>query len=107
MLLVPPAHIASASYEAPIEGRVLDPTLERIAACESNNIATAKNPNSSASGRFQFIRSSWEHYGRAYWGGDFNTKDVFNFDDNTELAYWVMSQNGYRDWEASAQCWRL
>ena len=83
--------------------------MERIAYCESKNVATAKNPTSSASGRFQFLKSSWEYYGKRLWGSDWVKKDVFNYDDNTELAYYVFSINGYKDWEAdpaSVACWK-
>lgn len=34
----------------------------RIAKCESNLNHLADNPNSSASGVYQFIDSTWEHY---------------------------------------------
>lgn len=82
-------------------------TMERIAYCESRNVATAKNPGSSASGRYQFLKGSWEYYGQKYWGNDFAEKDVFNYDHNTELAYWVAQQNpGFTDWLESAHCWK-
>jgi len=79
--------------------------LERIAVCESNNIATAKNPNSSAKGRFQFIKGSWEYYGKQLWGDEWKNKDIFNYDHNTELAVYVFNKNHTRDWESSRPCW--
>ena len=106
------------SIEFTIENRLVDnhtdPTLEKIAECESGDpakktkeqIANAKNPLSSASGRFQFIASTWEHYGRLKWGADFEKKNVFSYDDNTELAYFVWTLNGYTDWEVSRECWQ-
>jgi hypothetical protein len=90
------------------EGAVIKEIPEimlRIAECESNNTAHAKNPNSSASGRFQFINSSWEYYGKMHWGGDWINKNVFDWDDNTELALYVYERNGTRDWLASSHCW--
>jgi hypothetical protein len=81
------------------------PILLEIAKCESGDRAYAKNPNSSASGRFQFIRSSWEYYGRMYWGDEWANKDVFDWEDNTELALFVYKLNGTRDWDASRHCW--
>ena len=76
----------------------LDPIMEAIAVCESNNVATARNPRSTAKGRFQFLDSSWEYYGKQLWGEDFDTKDVFNYADNTELAYWTKEKYGYSAW---------
>lgn len=82
--------------------------MERIAWCESRNNPLAKNPRSTASGRFQFLKSSWKYYGEKKWGDAWVTKDVFSYVDNTELAYWVYSINGTKDWEAdpaSVACW--
>ncbi len=79
--------------------------MDRIAECESRNHAHAKNPTSSASGRFQFIKGSWEYYGNQLWGTT-TDKNIFVYRDNTDLAYFVAKKNGFRDWEASAYCWR-
>lgn len=78
--------------------------LERIAACESQNVATAKNPKSTASGRFQFLKGSWEGYGKELWGST-EGKDVFSYEDNTELAEYVYGKYGASPWEASRYCW--
>jgi hypothetical protein len=80
--------------------------LERIALCESRNNPKAKNPTSSASGRFQFIKSSWKHYGKQLWGDKWIEKNVFDYEDNTELAVYVYKKNGTRDWNASNECWK-
>lgn len=79
-------------------------TLERIALCESKNDPLAKNSRSSASGRFQFLSSSWEAYGRQLWGTT-DGKDVFDYEDNTELAEYVYSKEGGTPWMASYSCW--
>lgn len=87
---------------------IKDPLFERIAECESGFRLNAKNPNSSASGEFQFIKSTWEFYGRKYWGDDWINKDVFS-EDNRELAWYVYTHYGTRDWEAdpkSYNCWK-
>lgn len=84
---------------------VLNPVLARIALCESGNNPKAKNPGSSASGRFQFIRSSWNYYGKQLWGEKLAEKDVFSWDDNTELAIFVFNKNGTSDWLESKYCW--
>lgn len=80
--------------------------MDRIAMCESKNHALAKNPNSSASGRFQFIKSSWEYYGNQLWGTT-TGKSVFDWEHNTELAYYVAKKNkGFTDWFPSFDCWK-
>lgn len=81
------------------------PQFERIAYCESKNDAHAKNKYSTASGRFQFIHSSWYHYGLELWGDKFYEKNVWDYEDNTELAWYVYQKNGVRDWESSRKCW--
>lgn len=101
--IVKDSPVADMALEAP--KRVLDATLERIAVCESNNNPNARNPDSSASGRFQFLTGTWEYYGKQLWGASFAAKDVFSIEDNTELAYYVVSINGYTDWASSKPCW--
>ncbi|MBK3774768.1 hypothetical protein GAY31_11435 [Azospirillum brasilense] len=43
-----------------------DDYLQRVSTAESNGRDTAKNPRSSASGRYQFIDSTWGRLARAY-----------------------------------------
>lgn len=82
-----------------------DHLFEKIAWCESKNDPKAKNAYSTASGRFQFLNSSWEYYGKQYWGDKFYQKNVFDYDDNTALAWYVYMKNGTSDWEESRPCW--
>jgi len=95
-------HKVEASSQPKIE---VDPLFEKIAYCESKNDPHAKNPSSSASGRFQFLWSSWNYYGKMLWGENFYEKNVFNYNDNTELAKYVYELNGTKDWDASRDCW--
>lgn len=80
--------------------------LENIALCESNNVANAKNPNSSASGRFQFLDSSWKYYGKKLWGENFEKKNKLNFEDSTDLAVYVYGIDGVKPWLSSQECWK-
>ncbi len=79
--------------------------FNRIASCESKNDPHARNPNSTASGRFQFLWSSWNYYGKQLWGEDFYKKNIFDYNDSTELAWYVFQKNGTKDWDASKKCW--
>jgi hypothetical protein len=80
-------------------------TFERIAWCESRNKPWAKNPNSTASGRYQFIESSWEGYAQELWGDQWVLHDKWDYTDSTILAAYVFGRNGTSDWLASSPCW--
>jgi hypothetical protein len=81
-----------------------DRTFEAIAKCESNNVLTAKNKGSSASGEFQFIWNTWYHYGTEFWGDEFYKKNIWTT-DNRDLAWYVYKKYGTKDWNASKACW--
>lgn len=69
----------------------------------------ARNPNSSAKGKYQFLDGTFEYYGKELWGEEWVTKDVFSEKDQDDLAMYVVSVNGYKDWEAdpaSVACWK-
>ena len=75
----------------------VDPQLATsIAWCESNYIPTAKNPNSTASGVFQFVEGTW---------GDYCEGDVFDEDANIQCAIDLLSEGGEMHWKASMPCW--
>lgn len=78
--------------------------MERIKQCESKGNPYAKNPNSTASGLYQFLRGSWSYYGHLKWG-TLEGRDVFDPEDNEELAYWVAQKYGLSPWYASRHCW--
>lgn len=100
-IVIEPVHAPVAPAFPEVGARAL---MERIALCESQNDPTAKNSRSSASGRFQFLKSSWEAYGRELWGST-EGKDIFSEKDNTELAYFVYEKYGTSPWESSRYCW--
>lgn len=79
-------------------------TFNRIALCESGGDMHAKSPYSSASGEFQFIWSSWNHYGKELWGYEFYEKNIWS-NDNRELAWYVFTKYGTKDWSESKSCW--
>lgn len=81
------------------------PVFNAIARCESQNIATADNPDSTAKGRFQFLDGTWKYYGQKLWGDEWVLKDPYNYLDNTELAWFVYTNYGTGDWNASISCW--
>lgn len=84
----------------------LDDLMWRIGDCESDNIPTARNPLSSAKGRFQFLDGTWRYYGDMLWGTT-TSKSVFSYTDNTELARFVLTNYGTGDWNASIHCWGI
>lgn len=104
-LMVAPTPVHSATTSIEVVKTSIPIILEKIALCESGNIATAKNPGSSAAGRFQFLWSSWNIYGKELWGEKFYEKNIWSYDDNTDLALYVYKKNGTSDWLASADCW--
>lgn len=79
--------------------------LMRIAEAESGFNHEVKNSTSTASGCFQWLTGSWNDYGKKLWGKDFYKKNVYNPDNNTELAAWVIKTEGTGPWNASAHNW--
>ncbi|MFZ3032242.1 MAG: transglycosylase SLT domain-containing protein [Candidatus Moraniibacteriota bacterium] len=79
--------------------------MKRIVKSESTNNPKVKNPVSSASGCFQWISSSWNQYGKEFWGEDFFGKNIYNPQDNTDLAAYVIGKYGTNDWNASRDKW--
>jgi SLT domain-containing protein len=79
-----------------VDPRLFD-LLDRIIICESNYIATAANPNSSAKGIFQFISSTWDSWGEG---------DVLNAYDNIRAGVKLFKAKGVQPWLASKDCWK-
>ena len=73
----------------------------RIARAESNLDPMAKSKNSTATGIYQFIHSTFYHYCKG--------KNVYDFVDNIDCFYKVLEVDGYpkalSHWEASKSVW--
>ncbi len=69
--------------------------LYKIAVCESG-FKSVKNKNSSASGIFQFIASTWSKWGQG---------DIMDDYNNINAAVDLFHAEGTRPWESSYQCW--
>lgn len=67
-----------------------------VARAESGFNPLAKNKHSTASGVFQFIRSTWAENCEG---------DVFNADDNVRCAVRMIGEGGIRHWDASKHVW--
>lgn len=72
-----------------------------IIKCESGGDPQAQNPNSSASGLFQFIDGTW----RAYGGSTARAKDA-SVSEQYEVANRAYADVGYTPWDSSKDCWR-
>ena len=83
---------------------VVGSVLDRIAFCESHGDLHAKNPRSTAKGKYQFLDGSWEGYGVELWGS-LEEKSVWSEKDQDELAKYVYSKYGTRPWTSSKSCW--
>lgn len=74
-----------------------------IIQCESSGNPRAQNPNSTASGLFQFLNSTW----RAFGGGQFApTAKQATSAEQTIVANRAFERNGLSDWNASKSCWQ-
>lgn len=73
-----------------------------IIACESSGNPTATNRESTASGLFQFLDSSWRYYG----GAVFATRAMFATPtQQTQIAEAAYAKAGLSPWTASRSCW--
>lgn len=74
-----------------------------IIACESGGNHQAKNPNSTASGLYQFVNSTWAAYG----GLEFApTARQATAAEQTIVANRAYADAGYSPWNASKSCWQ-
>lgn len=104
---VPPV-VPELTVRERVELEFLDaPIMVKIADAESDFIATAKNPNSSASGVFQILRGTWN--GNKYNPacsvlGDFDTYK-FDVDKNIACARIIYEDSGTSPWNESRGTW--
>jgi hypothetical protein len=86
------------------EGFEDEDLLVRIAKAESNMICSAKNPNSSATGIYQFIKSTWIGQRKKY---NLNPDLGLRNDcyENILTAVLVMKDGGINNWDASKHIW--
>ena len=91
-----------------VEGEVLailiekeETLIEKIIRCESKGDPTAKNPNSTARGLLQIIKSS-EEFCEEGMGREL---DMYNPDDNLLCGEYLMEHGGLNHWNASRHCW--
>jgi nucleoid-associated protein YgaU len=74
-------------------------TLDEIARCESGGNIRAQNPSSTASGKYQFLDTTW----RAL-GGVGRAKDASEAVQDA-MAVKLLTQSGTAPWAASQACW--
>jgi len=86
---------AGATYAVGTDG-----ILRRIAQCESGGSYTAQNSRSTASGKYQFLNSTWGGY-----GGYKRAADAPPAVQDAK-AQATLAKSGTRPWAASQRCWR-
>jgi hypothetical protein len=74
-------------------------TLESIAQCESGGDYSAHNPSSTASGKYQFLDSTWDNY-KGYASAAEAPPAIQ--DERAEIEF---ANNGTTPWNASKHCW--
>jgi len=72
----------------------------RVAVCESGYNQFSKNRNSTASGVFQYIHSTWTHTESGLLG-----ISPFDADANVHMAIKSIASGGISNWAASKGCW--
>ena len=92
-------HAASRSRTPMRAGRRLPPILLRIRHCESHDDYRAENPHSTASGAWQVVDGTWNHF-RGYRHAADAPRWV---QDAQALALYL--DRGTAPWNASRGCW--
>ena len=78
--------------------------LLRIAKCESTFRACAKNPNSSATGTFQYLIGTWNE-GVRIRGLDWTPEDRCDPEKATDMIIWHINRGNISKWNESKFCW--
>lgn len=93
-------------------------TASVVAACESGKRRasgtaivgtldwTARNPNSTAAGAFQFLRGTWRRVAPHVGAGGYPTAAHAPPRLQRAAFRWLHARRGLRPWLASASCWR-
>lgn len=81
----------------------INPVLaQKIISCESNNDPNAVHKNSNGTydyGLFQVNDRSWS------WLFKEKNWDITNPDDSLQAGFWILSNSGLQNWDASKSCW--
>jgi len=78
----------------------------KIAFCESSYRPNISHTNSSATGLFQIINSTWLE-NRKKMGLPTNLNLRLDPYENTRTAYFIYQKRGTRPWNASVGCWEV
>jgi hypothetical protein len=73
-----------------------------VLTCESHSNPKAENPDSSASGAWQFLDSTWAALGGTLFGA--RAKDA-TFAQQEQIADKAYAESGLSPWAASEGCW--
>ena len=81
--------------------------LKRIASCESSNDPKVKNPNpnSSATGLFQFTKGTWQD-GCKQLGVDWDLEDRKDVEKATVMTIHFIGRGEISRWNETRHCWR-
>ena len=72
-------------------------TMERVAYCESRFDVWAKNPHSDASGLFQFMPRTFDHYAVKLYG--FGPQFIWDPEVQARTAAYMFSLGEKRQWQ--------
>ena len=80
--------------------------LKRIASCESSNDPKVKNPNpnSSATGLFQFTKGTWKD-GCKQLGVDWDLEDRKDVEKSTVMTIHFINRGEISRWNETRHCW--
>ncbi len=70
-----------------------------LIAHESGGNPDAKNPDSTAAGLFQFLKSTWDTMvPRSVTGGSYDSGQVYLPEPNIKAAAWLQEEEGWTQW---------